>query len=769
MPKNYVCRTIAEALDLIKKDHGPAATIVKVWEFQRRNEDDALESWVGVSVDPSATPSRALDPVGVSDAARESPSAVASPAVRRFTEVRERWKSAGASAGKNGRQDNGPARKPRRIIDPESPSQSQVVKASFRCADEEPSDELSQEAQARQSQEPEPENPFSKIGGLDKELAALREMVEYPLCFPEIFRRVGIEAPKGVLLCGPPGCGKTLLARAIAEATNAWFKVINGPELVGAYQGESEGNLRRVFAEAKKNAPGILFFDEFDAIASKREDASGPEKRLVAQLLTLLDGLESRGQIIVIASTNTPNEIDPALRRPGRFDRELWFSVPDKDARKNILDVHTRKMALGDDVDREDLAARTHGFVGADLAALCREAGLYAIREAMPQIEHAAGESSAKLKALRPGNGSTHIDPFASCICSAIPEELLSRLCIRKIHFEAALKDVRPSSLRNQRTNMSPVKWKEIGGLDPVKAQLEEAVLWPLRHPKLFEQADVQPPRGILLSGPPGTGKTMLAKALANESGVNFISVKGPSLISKFVGESEKAIRDVFQQARQAAPSILFFDEIDAVAPVRGADASSGAFSDRLVGQLLVEMDGMEKLGQVLVLGATNRPEAIDPALRRPGRFDSVVQIPLPDENARAEIFRIHTARKTLATEVDLAAYASRTEGFSGADLESVCRLAALAGVRRVVSSRKPGEDPNDSPTKASKAATIYASDFADAIATVRKEVKKRLIEETATRAIKEKMREVYGDDIPTALTPLLGDSTKETRKEADA
>jgi len=769
MPKNYVCRTIAEALDLIRKEHGPAASIVKVWEFQRRNENDALESWVGVSVDPSVTPSPALEPVGASASASGRASAVASPSVRRFTEVRERWKSAGASAGKKGRSGNGAAGKARRIIDPESPSQSQVVKASFRCADERSGEAEVQETRQRQSREPEQENPFSNIGGLDKELAALREMVEYPLCFPEIFRRVGIEAPKGVLLCGPPGCGKTLLARTIAEATNAWFKVINGPELVGSYQGESEGNLRKLFGEAKKNAPGILFFDEFDAIASKREDASGPEKRLVTQLLTLLDGLESRGQIIVIASTNAPNEIDSALRRPGRFDRELWFSVPDKDARKNILAVHIRKMALGDDVDLDELAARTHGFVGADLAALCREAGLYAIREAMPQIEHAANESTAKMKALRPGNGSTHIDPFASCICSAIPEDLLSQLCIRKIHFEAALKDVRPSSLRNQRTNLPPVKWKEIGGLDQVKEQLEEAVIWPLQHPKLFEQADVQPPRGILLSGPPGTGKTMLAKALANESDVNFISIKGPSLISKFVGESEKAIRDVFQQARQAAPSILFFDEIDAIAPVRGADASSGAFADRLVGQLLVEMDGMEKLGQVLVLGATNRPDAIDPALRRPGRFDSVVQIPLPDEGSRAEILRVHTARKTLATDVDLEAYASRTEGFSGADLESVCRLAALAGVRRVVSSPKPGEDPNENPTRASKAATIYASDFEDAITTVRKEVKKRLIEESATRAIKEKIREVYGDDIPTALTPLLGDSTEEPRQEADA
>jgi len=737
MPKNYVCRTIAEALDTIKKEHGPAATIVKMWEFQRRNEHDVLENWVGVSVDPSSVSSRETypNPLGVAEA---RPNEADSLKIRRFSEVRAQWKAAGRSAGQAERQTGVRTRKDGK-------------------------------SQPEASQEPEAGNPYGNIGGLEKELAVLREMVEYPLCFPEMFRKVGIEAPKGVLLCGPPGCGKTLLARTIAEATNAWFKVVNGPELIGAHHGESEGNLRKIFQEARKNAPSILFFDEFDAIGVKREDATGPEKRLVTQLLTLLDGLESRGQVIVIASTNTPNEIDPALRRPGRFDRELWFSVPDKDARKQILDVHTRKMALGDDVDLDDLAARTHGFLGADLSALCREAGLYAIREAMPQIEQAANESSAKIKLLKPGNGVHHIDPFASCIYSAIPQDLLSRLCIRRLHFEAALKDVKPSSLRNHRVNVAPIRWEEIGGLDEVKAQLEEAVIWPLEHPKVFEQADVQPPRGILLCGPPGTGKTMLAKALANESGVNFISVKGPALVSKYVGESEKAIRDVFQQARQAAPCILFFDEIDAIAPVRGADASSGTFSDRLVGQLLVEMDGIEKLSQVLVLGATNRPDAIDPALRRPGRFEHVVQIPLPDEKSRLQILRVHTARKTLGPDVDLAGYAARTEGFSGADLESVCRLAALAGVRRVVSGPESGEKPCEPVAKSLRPATIYAADFEDAIAKVRKEVKKRLIEETATRAILEKIREVYGDDIPTALTPLLAESKKEVRKEAEA
>lgn len=754
MSKNYICRTITEAMERIKQEHGPAATIVRMWEFQRRNEDGALEGWVGVMVDPDAN----SDSGSQHEAPPEPAKVSASPQVKGFTELREKWKDAGSAARENGTLANRQLQKYQKPITPTSPTQSQVMKARFREA--EPSAQQTQPLNdlltisSTSTPTSEPRHPYSKIGGLEKELATLREMVEYPLCFPEMFQKVGIEAPKGVLLCGPPGSGKTLLARAIADATSAHFKVINGPELVGSYQGESERNLRTVFEEAEKKAPSILFFDEIDAIAPKREDASGPEKRLVTQLLTLMDGLESRGQVIVIASTNTPNDIDPALRRPGRLDRELCFTVPKKKARKKILEVHTQRMALGDEVDLDWLAESTHGFVGADLAAMCREAGLCAIREVMPQVELVATESSAKIPVLksgngRPGNGLHGIDPSASSVYSAIPEELLSNLCIRKGHFEAALNEAKPASLRNQKVNLPKVRWTEIGGLDQVKAALEEAVIWPLRHTKLFEQADVQPPRGILLAGPPGTGKTMLAKALATESGVNFISIKGPSLVSKYVGESEKGIRDIFQQARQAAPCILFFDEIDAVAPSRGADASAGAFADRLVAQLLVEMDGIEKLDQVLVLGATNRPDAIDPALRRPGRFDRVVQIPLPDEASRLEILRVHTARKPLDGEIDLGPYASHTEGFSGADLESVCRLAALAAVRRAVIAPKSPDTGKNGTRQTPRLASISAADFEAAIEEVRKQVQRRLVEKTATRAIIEKAVARIPDDPP--------------------
>jgi transitional endoplasmic reticulum ATPase len=708
-----------------------------MWEFQRRNEEGLLEGWVGVTVEPDPNYVEEVESVEETSTGEESPRQV-----KRFTELRERWKDAGNTL-------NVPAingRRPRfsAPIAPESPSQSQVAKAQF-----------GSRQKLDIAEDTQDQNPYQDIGGLDKEMSALREMVEYPLRFPEMFQKVGIDAPRGVLLCGPPGCGKTLLARKIAEATDAHFQVINGPELVGSFQGESEANLRKVFEKARKKSPSILFFDEIDAIAPKREEATGPEKRLVTQLLTLMDGLEGRGQVIVIASTNTPNDIDNALRRPGRFDRELWFSSPDKDGRRQILAVHTCNLALDDSVDLDDLAERTHGFVGADIAALCREAGLHAIRAAMPQIEAASSSASipTNLSNLKHAGVFANIDPAASCVTSAIPEDLLSDLCIKRSHFEAALEEVKPASLRNQQVTMPKVQWKEIGGLKSVKDELEEAVIWPLRHAKLFEEADVQPPKGILLSGPPGTGKTMLAKALANESGVNFISVKGPSLVSKFVGETEKQIRDVFAQARQAAPCILFFDEIDAITPARGQDAGNG-FADRLVGQILVEMDGIEKLENVLILGATNRPDAIDPALRRPGRFDRVIQIPLPDEESRLEILKVHTARKPIK-DIDLERIAAETEGFSGAELQSLCRNAALAAVRRAVANPEPvdlDDDGGEPGTTTIRSATIYESDFDNALGDIRKQVQKRLIEETAAHAVAELRADESGADIPTAI-----------------
>ncbi len=750
MSKNYVCRTIAEARDRIRQNDGPAATIVKMWEFQRRNEEGLLEGWVGVTVEPDPNYVEEVESVEEISSGEESPREV-----KRFTELRERWKDAGNTLSVPAI--NGGRPRFSAPIAPESPSQSQVAKAQFGGQKL----DIAEDTQDRE--------PYQDIGGLDKEMSALREMVEYPLRFPEMFQKVGIDAPRGVLLCGPPGCGKTLLARKIAEATDANFQVINGPELVGSFQGESEANLRKVFEKAQKKSPSILFFDEIDAIAPKREEATGPEKRLVTQLLTLMDGLEGRGQVIIIASTNTPNDIDTALRRPGRFDRELWFSSPDKDGRRQIIDVHTRNLALDESVDLDDLAERTHGFVGADIAALCREAGLHAIRAAMPQIEAASSSASipTNLSDLKQDRVFANIDPAASCVTSAIPEDLLSDLRIKRSHFEAALKEVKPSSLRNQQVTMPKVQWKEIGGLKSVKDELEEAIIWPLRHAKLFEEADVQPPKGILLSGPPGTGKTMLAKALANESGVNFISVKGPSLVSKFVGETEKQIRDVFAQARQASPCILFFDEIDAIAPARGGDAGNG-FADRLVGQILVEMDGVEKLENVLILGATNRPDAIDPALRRPGRFDRVIQIPLPEEESRLEILKVHTARKPLDENIDLERLAAETEGFSGAELQSVCRNAALAAVRRAVANPDLVDlDDGDEPgTTTIRSATIYESDFDSAIGGIRKQTQKRLIEETAAHAVAELRADESGASIPTAihLFPTKGEKDEKNK-----
>jgi transitional endoplasmic reticulum ATPase len=502
---------------------------------------------------------------------------------------------------------------------------------------------------------------YEDIGGLHREVRRIREMIELPLRFPEVFERLGIDPPKGVLLHGPPGCGKTLIARAVAQETSARFFHVNGPEIIDQWYGSSEAHLRRIFEDARRRAPAIIFLDEIDAIAAKREEMSGErqaERRLVAQLLTLMDGLESRGNVVVIAATNIPNILDPALRRPGRFDREIVISVPDKEGRREILDIYTRGMPLSHDVDLDRLAGVTHGFVGADLESLGREAAMSALRRLMPTIEF----------------HQTHL-----------PYDRLVGLEVTNDDFQAALNEVEPSALREVFIEVPDVGWDDIGGLDDAKRILIESVEWPLRHGALFERAGIRPSRGIVLHGAPGTGKTLLAKALARQSEANFISVKGPQLLSMYLGESERAVREVFRKARQAAPCIIFFDEIDSLAPIRSGHELQASENERVVGQLLTELDGIEDLRGVVALAATNRPDRVDPALLRAGRFDIMVELPLPDATARHAILAVHTRRMPLAADVDLAALADATEDFSGADIERLCRRAALLAMREIV------------------------------------------------------------------------------------
>jgi len=503
---------------------------------------------------------------------------------------------------------------------------------------------------------------YEDIGGLRPQLQRIREMIELPLRYPEVFEQLGIDAPKGVLLHGPPGCGKTLIARAIAHETEANFYSISGPEIIHKFYGESEAHLRKIFEEAARKGPSIIFLDEIDAIAPRRENTVGEvEKRVVAQLLALMDGLAKRQQLIVIAATNLPNLLDPALRRPGRFDREIAIPIPDRTGREEILSVHSRGMPLSTDVDMRHMAAITHGFVGADLEALCREAAMICLRRIMPDIDFALAR---------------------------IPYEQLTKLEVGKEDFIDALREVEPSATREVFVEVPDVHWEDVGGLDQVKQRLIEAVEWPLQHAELFAEAGIRPPKGILLTGPPGCGKTMLAKAIANESQVNFISVKGPALLSKYIGESERGVRDMFRKAKQAAPCIIFFDEVDALVPARGAGGGDSHVADRVLSQFLTELDGVEELKGVLMLGATNRQDMLDPAILRPGRFDQIVEIPLPDEQGRRQIFEVHLRHKPLAPGIDIGKLAAATEEFSGAEIQGVCVAAALSAVRRAVAAK---------------------------------------------------------------------------------
>jgi len=505
---------------------------------------------------------------------------------------------------------------------------------------------------------------YEDIGGLGTQIQRIREMIELPLRYPQVFERLGIGAPKGVFLYGPPGTGKTLIARAVANETDAYFTHISGPEVMGKFYGESEARLRSVFEDAQAHAPAIIFIDEIDAIAPKREDMGGEkqvERRVVAQLLSLLDGLESRGQVIVIGATNIPNTIDPALRRPGRFDREISIPIPDKNGRLEILGIHTRGMPLAEDVTIGKLAEITHGFVGADLEALAREAAMSALRNILPKIDFEMQD---------------------------IPYETLMKLEVTMDNFLEAMKEVEPSAIREVFVEVPDVKWSDVGGLEEIKEELKEAVEWPLKYSDVFKKANTTPPKGILLHGVPGTGKTLLGKAIATESGVNFISVKGPSLMSKYVGESEKAIREVFKIAKQASPTILFFDEIDSVVPRRGSSSTDAHVTERVISQFLTEMDGIEELKGVVVLAATNRLDMVDPAILRSGRFDILFELPKPDEKTREEIFKIHTKNKPLAKEINLKEFAKDTEGKVGADIEFICRKAAMLAIREYIETQ---------------------------------------------------------------------------------
>jgi len=547
---------------------------------------------------------------------------------------------------------------PLRIAD-SSPGGTVVVTDSTEITiSEQPAEQI---ADAQEAQAATPSITYEDIGGLDGELEQVREMIELPMRHPELFQQLGIEPPKGVLLHGPPGTGKTLMAQAVANEIDAYFTDISGPEIMSKYYGESEEQLREIFDEATENAPAVVFIDEIDSIAPKRGETSGDvERRVVAQLLSLMDGLEDRGQVIVIGATNRVDALDPALRRGGRFDREIEVGVPDRDGRKEILQVHTRGMPLSDGIDLDKYAENTHGFVGADIEQLAKEAAMNALRRVRPQLNLEEDEIDA---------------------------ETLEKLRVTERDFKQSMKGIEPSALREVFVEVPDVTWDDVGGLGDTKERLRETIQWPLEYPEVFEQMDMEAAKGVLMYGPPGTGKTLLAKAIANESKSNFISIKGPELLNKYVGESEKGVREVFEKARSNAPSVVFFDEIDSIATERGQGMSDSGVGERVVSQLLTELDGIEELEDVVVIATTNRPDLIDNALLRPGRLDRHVHVPVPDEDARKRIFEVHTRNKPLADDVDLDDLAARTEGYVGADIEAVCREASMAASREFINS----------------------------------------------------------------------------------
>jgi len=552
---------------------------------------------------------------------------------------------------------------------------------------------------------------YEDIGGLTEEIKKVREMIELPLKHPEIFERLGVEPPKGVLLHGPPGTGKTLLAKAVASESEANFILLNGPEIMSKFYGESEKKIRDIFNEAEKTAPAIIFIDEIDAIAPKREDVQGEvERRVVSQLLTMMDGLKTRGKVVVIGATNRPNSLDPALRRPGRFDREVGINVPDKNGRLSILKIHTRNMPLTKDVKLDKLASITHGFVGADLAALTKEAAMSVLRRTLPKIEIKDD--------------------------TEIPNEVLEQLVISEKDFLEALKVVRPSAMREVLVESPNINWEDVGGLDMVKQELIEAVEWPLHYSDAFKRVGIRPPKGILLYGPPGTGKTLLAKAVASESEANFIQVKGPSLLSMWVGKSEEGVRKIFERARQVSPCVVFFDEMDALAPRRGTDTGSKV-TERVLNQLLAEMDGLEELQNVVVIGATNRPDMIDPAILRPGRFDRILLVPGPDKEGILTILKIHTSKMPLAKDVNLEKMALKLDGYVGADIENLAREAAMLALRENINVKQ-----------------IKLSNFEDAMKKVKPSVTKSDMDKY------QKIEEIYLKSAKAALpnkTAYLG------------
>ncbi|HZD43372.1 MAG TPA: CDC48 family AAA ATPase, partial [Methanomicrobiales archaeon] len=549
---------------------------------------------------------------------------------------------------------------------------------------------------------------YEDIGGLDRELQLVREMIELPLRHPELFERLGIEPPKGVLLYGPPGTGKTLIAKAVANEVDAHFITLSGPEIMSKYYGESEQKLREVFDEATSNAPAIIFIDEIDSIAPKRAEVTGEvERRVVAQLLSLMDGLKARGQVVVIAATNIPDIIDPALRRGGRFDREIEVGIPDKKGRLQIFRIHTRGVPLAEDVNLESYANNTHGYVGADIALLVKEAAMHALRRVLPQIN----------------------------IEESIPAEIMDQLVVTSSDFDESMKHVEPSAMREVAVEVPDVGWKDVGGLEEVKAELTEAVEWPLKYPDVYARLETAPPKGILLFGPPGTGKTLLAKAVANESEVNFISVKGPELLSKWVGESEKGVRSVFHRARQASPSIIFFDEIDSLIPKRGLYMGSSHVTESVVSQVLTELDGLEELKNVVVIGATNRPDMIDPALLRPGRLDRIIYVPPPDAEGRRKIFEVYlqNAGEILSGDINIDELVGLTEGYVGADIANLVREAKLSAMREFLSTM--GERSEAERMKAIENVRITRRHFTEAMGKVKGSMDKETLEDAERQA----------------------------------